>query len=105
MEDKLKEKQELFKHKDLINRRIDDLGVYKANLARFKANQVKYITMCEESGKGSDFMRSWAEKRIEFLDAEMQSVDMETKVLFGEVSDIDARLIELMELDNSDLFL
>ena len=100
-----KERVEIIKRKSIIDKRINDLGVYKANLARFKANQVKYITMCEESGKGSDFMRSWAEKRIEFLDAEMQSVDMETKVLFREVSDIDARLIELMELANSDLVL
>ena len=100
-----KERVEIIKRKSIINKRINDLGVYKANLARFKANQVKYITMCEESGKGSDFMRSWAEKRIEFLDAEMQSVDMEAKVLFREVSDIDARLIELMELANSDLVL
>lgn len=100
-----KERVEIIKRKSIINKRINDLGVYKANLARFKANQVKYIAMCEEGGSGSDFMRSWAEKRIEFLDAEMKSIDMETKVLFREVSDIDARLIELMELDNSDLVL
>ena len=95
------EKIELIKRKNIIYKRIDDLGVYKANLVRFKLNQIKYIEECDNAGEGTAFMRSWAEKRIEFLDEEMNNTDMEARALFDNVSDIEARLIEIMEMSGS----
>lgn len=94
----IEEKMDLNKRKNIICKRIDDLGVYKANLFRFKANQTNYVNLCQECGKASRFMCSWAEKRIEFLDTEMQSIDMEVRVLFKELRDIDARLVELVQM-------
>ena len=100
------EKKELLRKKDLINKRIDELCLYKSNCIRFKINQEDFYKEYDsgEENKNS-FLKNWTIKRIEFLNEEMVKVDEEARFLFREMSDIEARLIELVELDNSDLVL